>query len=199
MNLCCCEPYIVRLFVQVGSVFTSVHLRKDIRYQRRVVGFPVTVSVVHPKPTPSPSPGAGPRCDGPPRSRPAPPTWIRVNGRRSWRQTPGSEQLRQLQGQGASVPSGAVVSGQQRRGQRVVRGQWVVGRVGQKGLLLWGVGVRVRGAAAVDTKTASDQRSATETVAPPTQAVGTGPGGEHMRTRGNQRGFLLCLIISMTQ
>lgn len=46
-----------------------------------------------------------------------------------------------------------------------------VGWVGEKGLLLCGVGVGVGGAGAVHTEAASHQRSPTEPVAPPAQAV----------------------------
>lgn len=53
-----------------------------------------------------------------------------------------------------------------------------VGGVGEKGLLLGSIGVGVWGAGAVYTEAASNQRSPTKPVAPPAQAVRTGPAGQ---------------------
>lgn len=47
--------------------------------------------------------------------------------------------------------------------------------VGEKGLLLGGVGVGVWRPGAVHAEAASDQRRPAEPVAPPAQAVGAGP------------------------
>lgn len=54
-----------------------------------------------------------------------------------------------------------------------------VGWVGEKGLLLGGVGVGVGGAGAVHAETASHQRSTTKPVAPPAKTVRARPAQTH--------------------
>lgn len=116
------RTHIVDLLLQLFPLLSSVQLRKDLPQQRGLgnVGLAVAVLVLAGPPWPSQAPGeallAGQRVQGGPGDL---------------------QELRQLQGEGPSVPTGGEVP-QRGRGQ----GQ---GRRGEEGLVLAGVRVRAPG------------------------------------------------------
>ena len=132
-------------------------------------GLAVTVSVFRSITTA----GSRPSCDGAPCPGPAPPPGVWMDGGQAWGLAARLEQLGQLQGESPAIRLCRKVSGEeQRRGVMRQQRMMGVGRVGEKGLLLCGIGVGVGGAGAVQTEAAPDQRSSTEPVAPPTETVG---------------------------
>lgn len=174
--------HIIRLFVQVRSVFAGVDLWENLRHQPSVRTRRLAVAIPVPPSLSTAGPGAS--RDGA-HGTPAPPPSVWVERRVTRGLSPCPEELWELQGKRPPVPPPGEVSGQQRRRGQVMLGQRMMGEggMGEEGLLFCRIGVRVGGAAAAHAQTSSDQRSPPEAVTPSPQAVRAGPAG------GRQRAF----------